>query len=110
MSAIANGWAVPVKPGDTVVLPKQEFPAWPYGDGTTWEDHARQPRKERVIRPFMDRVFSRLDQAVTTIESVTWVEVEQVPDDQRRELVDRLVALRKQTDDALTALAQPTND
>jgi hypothetical protein len=31
VTAINNGWAVPVEPGMAVILPEQPFPVWPYG-------------------------------------------------------------------------------
>lgn len=32
VTAIGNGWAVPVSPGMAVILPDEPFPVWPYGN------------------------------------------------------------------------------
>lgn len=106
-TAISNGWAVPVAPGDRVVLPDEPFPAWPYGEGTTWEDHAQpELRPDRTPQRPMTRVYGSLERAATALRQLGEAMAEDPLDEEgRAELVARLTALRQGADEALAALA-----
>lgn len=68
ITAISNGWAVPVDPGDIVELPDQEFPAW---DGTLNENDifdgkhegARRAAQIRRAHARRTRLMTELDAA-----------------------------------------------
>lgn len=112
VTAIQNGWAVPVEPGEEVELPDEPFPAWPYGEGTTWEDHAADllaaPRGRGPNRPLPDRVFGSLDRAATALRQLSEAVADDEPltDAVRVQLVERLTTLRDEADDALRTLGQ----
>jgi len=120
ITAIANGWAVPVEPGQEVELPDEPFPAWPYVEGATWEDHAvtsdelveaARRRGERHRRPLPDRVTGALDSAAAALRRLAeGLADEPLNDDQRVQLVERLTTLRDQADQALLAIANTMTD
>jgi hypothetical protein len=100
VTAIDNGWAVPVEPGQTVELPDQPFPAWPGSN----EDAQPQPRQ---WRPLEQRVFGHLDQAATALRRLAdAVSAEPLPDEVRGQLRERLTELQHETETALRALQQ----
>jgi hypothetical protein len=49
VTAINNGWAVPVVPGMAVLLPEQPFPAWPYGTTFPGGDVTVEVRDDEVV-------------------------------------------------------------
>jgi hypothetical protein len=116
VTAIAHGWAVPVGPGDEVTLPDEPFPAWPYGEGSTWEDHAvtndelveaARKRGERHRRPLPDRVAGALDSAAAALRRLAdSVADEPLTEDQAVQLVERLTIVRDQADQALQAIGR----
>lgn len=135
MTAISQGWAVPVQPGDEVELPDEPFPAWPYGEGSTWEDHAAtseelvdtarrrgelandeltndelvaaaRRRGERARRPLPERVAGALDSAATALRRLAdSVAEEALTEEETVVLVERLTVVRDQADGALQAIA-----
>lgn len=111
ITAINEGWVVPVNPGDAVELPTEPFPAWPYGEGTTWEDHsagAIPPRKaaKGPWRPFSERVIGRLADAVLSLRQLAAMEftADTVDAETRAKMADTLRAVRDQADEALKAI------
>ena len=104
ITAIDKGWAVPVEPGQTIELPDEPFPAWPYGEGTTWEDVAA-PRGRGPNRPLAERVYSSLDRASLSIRQLAEVSAEEpLSDAEKVQLVERLTTVRDEADGALRAL------
>jgi hypothetical protein len=106
-TAIANGWAGPVEPGQTVELPDEPFPAWPYGEGSTWEDHAADVLHpgRGPSRPLGERVLGSLDRAATALLRLSEAAAEGgLEESVRQELIGRLVTLRQEADAALVAL------
>lgn len=100
ITAINHGWAVPVDPGDTVVLPEQPFPAWPSSDDET----TPSPRQ---WRPLEQRVFARLDQATTALRQLSQAATEEeLTDEVRTQLRDRLTELQHEATEALRALQE----
>jgi hypothetical protein len=118
VNAISNGWAVPVDPGDTVVLPEQDFPEWPYGEGISYPGHDEEedddlppvplPRlrdRRGPNRPFAVRLVSRLDTATADLKRLAdTAPDEALTDENRAQLVERLTNLMFQVQNALTAL------
>lgn len=130
VSAIDNGWAPPVEPGQTIELPNQPFPAWPYGasdelpdqpssawpygasDGDGEPEAEREDAAPRVAaehgrqrRSLEQRVFERLDQVTVTLRHFTSVLTDEpLPDPVRDQLRERLTELQRQTEEALRAL------
>lgn len=121
VTAIGNGWAVPVEPGDEVELPEGDFPAWPSpGDPTldltpaaleegagneVREDVPRGSSARRGLygrRPLEARLIERLsvaDEAARRIAALT-----EIPTPVRDELIGHLAILHKDVEDALTSL------
>jgi len=105
VTAIANGWATPVSPGQEVKLPTQEFPAWPYGQDSTWEDFARKGQGRGPTRPIQERIVGTLDRTASALRELAEAATEQPLDEEERaSLVERLTTLRDEADGALKAL------
>lgn len=132
LTAISNGWAVPVEPGQEVTLPDEEFPAWPYGtaeadyqsyvagddepSGSTYtvteapenveflahRHGARGNYNER--RPMEERVLAHLDAAAKALGRLSEIPTDDMDERMRAELVDRLTELQKQTRSVLSAI------
>ena len=106
-TAINNGWAVPVEPGQTVELPDQPFPAWPYGEGTTYEDHAADELRPTrgPNRPLVERVYGSLDRAASAIRQLAEQAAETpLSEAERTQVAERLRTLRNEAESALRAL------
>lgn len=117
LSAIGNGWAVPVEPGQEVTLPDVEFPTWPYGDSdregtvTITEQDEDEPtnidnyREGRSYnrRSMEERVLASLDSAVKGIATLA-ENVDTLDESMRQELLHKASELRRQTNDLLRKL------
>lgn len=108
ITGIDAGWCVPVGPGSQVELPDEPFPPWPYGQGSTWEDHSTGaiPPRSRLRRPFEVRVLSRLESTVLSLRQLAAMDLgsDDLDPDTRDSLVTNLRAVRDRADEALNAI------
>lgn len=115
MTAIDNGWAGPVNPGESVMLPDEQFPAWPYGPDSTYEDVAQSddelirthtpPRARGAQRPLVQRVYGSLDAAASSLRKLAESVAEQpLSNAERVQMEERLTTLRNEADEALRVL------
>jgi hypothetical protein len=123
IKAISEGWASPVDPGQTVNLPDQPFPAWPYGNTLDDEFDADDdddvsvtytdvdiappppPDSPRTRRPLEQRVLDHLDSSEKLLSRLARVAPESELDPEvRQELLDRLSALQRQTSEVMGLL------
>jgi hypothetical protein len=107
LTAIDNGWAGPVNPGEMVNLPDEPFPAWPYGADSTYEDVAAsddeliRQHRTRQWAPLEQRLYSSVDRALSAVRKVSGYDVSP---EVRHELRERLTALQAETAETLKAL------
>jgi hypothetical protein len=111
ITAISNGWAVPVSPGQLVTLPDKEFPAWPYvdleGSGTVTferEDISRLRTERGPNRPVAERILSRLENMVKLLDQLAELSPDEIDPEVHRELVDRLSLVQAEARKLLTRL------
>lgn len=125
VTAINNGWAVPVEPGMSVILPDEEFPQWPYGvlgggevtvevrdeevvDMNAYRDDEEKSRttsnRSYSHRPREARVLTHLDNAATALRRLAELASEDLDDEMRSILLERLADIQTQMIEVLTAL------
>lgn len=116
VTAINNGWASPVAPGEHVNLPDQPFPAWEQSAeisaNATVTEHDnvsalddRRPSTRGPNRPVEARVLEHLDRAATAMSMLAdSFNPDELDDTMRRELIEKLNELQRQTREALRAL------
>lgn len=115
IKAIDNGWAVPCEPGQTVNLPDEEFPAWPYGAElsanvtVTKMDNVESldDRRPQQWRSNVEVLFlKRLDKAARTVASLSDVlgEPDLLDEELRSEVVAKLTELQRQTREVIRSL------
>lgn len=117
ITAINNGWAVPVEPGQEVYLPDKEFPVWPYGLAPInsagevtvteadelaerrWErDDAfeeTESRTSRPRRPLEERILAHLEQSAKALEKLDEEFLLGLDNDKREQLYAQLTAVQK---------------
>lgn len=124
-SAISQGWAVPVSPGDEVNLPDQPFPAWPYGNdvaaaaegggNVTYTDLDIAPPAPRDYpeargysrRPLEQRVLDHLEHSGRLLVRLYEAAPEsQMTREVRDQLLIRLSELQDRTQEVIRALSE----
>jgi hypothetical protein len=130
VTAINNGWAVPVEPGMAVIIPEQPFPAWPYGnDPFPGGDVTVEVRDEEVVsldayrddtdedvrdesrstrsyhrRAPHERVLAHLDDAARALNALAETAADELDDEMKTLLMERLAELQMQMEQVLVAL------
>lgn len=125
ISAVSQGWAPLVSPGQEVPLPDQPFPAWPYraeadlGEdeestatfremperGSSFPEGVSMDERRGEGRPSLSVVWlGHLDAAAKALGKLAEVSGADLDDRTRDELVERLSELQRQTRAALNAL------
>jgi hypothetical protein len=133
VTAINNGWAVPVEPGMAVIIPEQPFPAWPYGnDPFPGGDVTVEVRDEEVVsldayrdeadsevgqdesrsthgrsyhrRAPHERVLAHLDDAARALSALAETAADELDDEMKTMLMERLAELQMQMEQVLVAL------
>lgn len=133
VGAVSKGWTTLAEPGRSVQIPEHPFPAWPYGTdeeddadelGTvtvteadenvshmhSYRDYDEVPSPGygggtgHLRRSPSDRVLSHLDTAAKALSRLAEISNDGLDEDTRRELVEKLNELQKQTREALKAL------
>jgi hypothetical protein len=130
VTAINNGWAVPVAPGMAVLLPEQPFPAWPYGNTENMfpggevtvevrddevvemdsyrddQDESRSTNGTRAYhrRGAYERVLAHLDDAAKALSRLAEAAGDDLDDEMKSMLMERLAELQTQMEQVLVAL------
>jgi hypothetical protein len=130
VTAINNGWAVPVEPGMAVILPEQPFPVWPYGTNpfpggevtvevrddavvsldsyrdeadSDVSDKSRSPRSYTRRAPY-ERVLGHLDDAAKALSRLAEEAADDLDDETKALLTEKLAELQTQMASVLVAL------
>jgi hypothetical protein len=132
VTAINNGWAVPVVPGMAVLLPEQPFPAWPYGTTFPGGDVTVEVRDDEVVemdayrdddegqdesrsthshsprsrRPFEERVLAHVDEAARALARLAEAASDELDDEMRNTLLEKLAELQLQMESVLLVLGR----
>jgi hypothetical protein len=139
VTAINNGWAVPVVPGMAVLLPEQPFPAWPYGTTFPGGDVTVEVRDDEVVdmnayrdtddayhesqdesrsthssngrgsysrRPLEERVLAHVDEAARALARLAEAASDELDDEMRNTLLEKLAELQTQMESVLLVLAR----
>lgn len=125
VTAISNGWASPVEPGQEVTLPDEPFPAWPYGSDsdddaehnitiTELGDNVHLMRDHRggsrgPNRSVTERVLAHLESTAKALGQLSDITPHELDDQTREALVMHLTELERQTGEALRALRRLTS-